>query len=681
MEQWRGQARATLLNDGRVLVVGGQFGDNQPTAEIYDPLAATAADAFTFTGSMSTPRQQHALANLTDGSVLVAGGLAEVGVNSYVLPLASIERWVPATGTFVKAGSMVARRQAPLSFTPTANTILWAGGSSQSWLTTNSVESFNLSSTPHLDTTSLPDGQLNTPYAPVTLAASGGVPPLLPILLAAGALPQGMTYNSSTATLSGTPTTAGVFTLGFSVADSALHENIQSLTLRVGVLTITSPYRLIDGALLQNYQLQLTATSPATWSLPPAASANLPPGLTLSPSGLITGIPNTLGYYNFLVRAVDANGLSVLKTLSINVVNPLTITTTSLGPGLLSQGYFGGCVGASGGVGNRTFDITAGAPPTGLTLNTNGCFSGTIFAFGTFNFTVRVTDSASVPEQVTQPLSISVTMVDDQGTRSDNTQAPLTVGSGPIQKVAQRVIAGVTGALRGVRWYSPSSNSCPDGTMITAEIQGVAPNGSPDGNTVASGSALFSAPYIPLPTGPFVTADQQFSVVFSVSNTCTITPASTDSNPTEGWVYTSSWQRLSDYDGRSDIGMGTIVEPPAGLVPARSFLGAHTATRLNDGRVLIVGQSQQAQIFDPATGLITGTGSTNVLRSQYHQATLLDNGKVLVTGGQTNTGSTSIQLDSAELYDPISGTFELLASTLSECVLTTRRPSLPTARC
>jgi Putative Ig domain/Galactose oxidase, central domain len=270
-----------------------------------------------------------------------------------------------------------------------------------------------------------------------------------------------------------------------------------------------------------------------------------------------------------------------------------------------------------------------------------------------------------VPEQVTQPLSISVTMVDDQGTRSDNTQPPLTVGSGPIQKVAQRVIAGVTGSLRGVRWYSPAPNSCPDGTMITADIQGVAPNGSPDGNTVASGSALFSSQYIPLPTGPFVTADQQFSVVFSVSNTCTITPASIDSNPTEGWVYTSSWQRLSDYDGRSDIGMGTIVEPPAGLVPTRSFLGAHTATRLNDGRVLIVGQSQQAQIFDPITGLITGTGSTNVLRSQNHRATLLDNGKVLVTGGQTNTGSSTIYLDSAELYDPGTGSFQLLASTLS----------------
>ena len=662
MEQWRGQARATLLSDGRVLVVGGQFGDNQPTAEIYDPLAATAAAAFTFTGSMSTPRQQHALANLNDGSVLVAGGLAEVGINSYVLPLASIERWVPGTGTFVKAGSMVARRQAPLSFTPNANTILWAGGSSQSWLTTNSIESFSLSSTPHLDTTTLPDGQVGVGYGPVTLTASGGSGSGYQINRISGALPPGVNYASNT--LSGTPTAAGVYTLGFEVVDSLNQGNQQSLTLRVGALTITSPYRLTDGALLQSYQLQLAASSPATWSLPPAASANMPPGLTLSPSGMISGIPNTLGYYNFLVRAVDASGLSALKTLSINIVNPLTITTTSLGPGLLSQGYFGGCVGASGGVGNRTFDITAGAPPTGLTLNANGCFSGTIFAFGNFNFTVRVTDSASVPEQVSQPLSISVTMVDDQGTRSDNTQPPLTIGSGPIQKVAQRVIAGVTGALRGVRWYSPSSNSCPDGTMITAEIQGVAPNGSPDGNTVATGSAPFLAQYIPLPTGPFVTADQQFSVVFSVSNTCTFTPASSDSNPTEGWVYTSSWQRLSDYDGRSDIGMGTVVEPPAGLVPVRSFLGAHTATRLNDGRVLIVGQSQQAQIFDPATGLVTGTGSTNVLRSQYHQATLLDNGKVLITGGQTNTGSTSIQLDSAELYDPSTESFQLLASTL-----------------
>ena len=665
MVQWPGQHRAALLSDGRVLIVGGQAGDVQSTAQIFDPTTNGGNGSFAATNSMSTPRQQFGAERLSDGSVLVMAGLAETGVNNYVLPVATMERYVPAagtSGTFTKAGSLAVRRTGPATFTAAGDTVLIAGGSSQSWMTTNSIESFQLGSIPFLTTTSLPDGQLNVPYGPVTLTAAGGVPPLLPILLYGGSLPPGMKYDSSTATLSNTPTAAGVFTLGFSVADSVFHENIQSLTLRVGVLTITSPYRLVDGALNAPYSLQLTASAPATWSVPQGST--LPPGLQINSAGLIFGTPDTLGYYNFIVRAVDANGLSVLKTLSIFITNPLTITTTSLGPGLLSQGYFGGCVGASGGVGNRTFDITAGAPPTGLTLNTNGCFSGTILAFGTFNFTVRVTDSASVPEMVSQPLSISVTMVDDQGTRSDNTQPPLTFGSGPIQKVAQRFIAGITGALRGVRVYTPNANSCPDGTVVTAEIQGVAPNGSPDGNTVAIGSALFSSPYIPLPTGPFITADQQFSVVLSASNTCTITPASSDSNPTEGWVYTSSWQRLSDYDGRSDIGMGTIVEPPAGLVPTRSFLGAHTATRLNDGRVLIVGQSPQAEIFDPTTGLITGTGSTNVLRSQYHQATLLDNGKVLVTGGQTNTGSTTIYLESAELYDPSTGSFQLLASTL-----------------
>ena len=103
------------------------------------------------------------------------------------------------------------------------------------------------------------------------------------------------------------------------------------------------------------------------------------------------------------------------------------------------------------------------------------------------------------------------------------------------------------------------------------------------------------------------------------------------------------------------------------LVTARAL---HTATLLPNGRVLVAGgetnlnrgATYSAELYDPATGTWTTTGSMTTNRL-WHAATLLPIGKVLVTGGkfvQTSPDS----LSSAELYDPVSGTWEA-AGTMS----------------
>jgi hypothetical protein len=80
---------------------------------------------------------------------------------------------------------------------------------------------------------------------------------------------------------------------------------------------------------------------------------------------------------------------------------------------------------------------------------------------------------------------------------------------------------------------------------------------------------------------------------------------------------------------------------------------AHTATRLNDGRVLIIGGgSATAELYDPMNGTFSRTGSMSANRAA-HTATLLANGSVLVTGG----GSGASVLATAETYDPQTGTF------------------------
>jgi hypothetical protein len=92
-----------------------------------------------------------------------------------------------------------------------------------------------------------------------------------------------------------------------------------------------------------------------------------------------------------------------------------------------------------------------------------------------------------------------------------------------------------------------------------------------------------------------------------------------------------------------------------------------SATLLKDGRVLVAGGNgddptgrdpivadSSAELYDPSTGTFSITGSMTTPRSR-HTATLLNDGRVLITGGWPGVAEQS--LDSAELYDPATGTF------------------------
>jgi hypothetical protein len=91
----------------------------------------------------------------------------------------------------------------------------------------------------------------------------------------------------------------------------------------------------------------------------------------------------------------------------------------------------------------------------------------------------------------------------------------------------------------------------------------------------------------------------------------------------------------------------------------------HTATTFPSGRILVAGGSStsvlsSAEIYDPSASTFSGTGSMTGPR-RSHTATLLANGKVLIVGGQSTTSGSS-PLATADLYDPATGQFTATGS-------------------
>ncbi len=121
---------ATLLQDGRVLIVGGVPADSSiptSTAELYDPTTGI----FSATGSMTTAREEHT-ATLDDGKVLITGGQSPVTGSSNLQLTATAEVYDPSTGSFAPTGSMTEARNSHTATLLMDGTVLIAGGGNNS---------------------------------------------------------------------------------------------------------------------------------------------------------------------------------------------------------------------------------------------------------------------------------------------------------------------------------------------------------------------------------------------------------------------------------------------------------------------------------------------------------------------------------------------------------------------
>ncbi|MEZ5360806.1 MAG: Ig domain-containing protein [Bryobacterales bacterium] len=239
-----------------------------------------------------------------------------------------------------------------------------------------------------------------------SLSTSGGTSPFS-WSISSGALPPGLSIDSSSGLVSGTPTASGTYNFTVQVIDSTSLSKTSNQSIEIyDALTVTTT-SLPDTSLGGSYSQTLTSSggaAPKTWSI---AYGGIPAGLSLNPStGVISGVPSFAGLSSFTVQVDCCGSGSAQQALTI-LVNPApSITTSSLAQGVVGASY-SQTLAVTDGTARTRGRSRSGALPAGLELESgDGRDSGTLTTAGTASFTIGLSDAASATDS--QALSIEV---------------------------------------------------------------------------------------------------------------------------------------------------------------------------------------------------------------------------------------------------------------------------------
>src|SRR6185437_8438440 len=174
-----------------------------------------------------------------------------------------------------------------------------------------------------ITSTSLPAGNFGNAYT-ATVNATGGVPPFM-WSIASGSLTAGLSLGSSTTrsvTISGTPTAQIDSNFSIAVTDSKGTSATQTLTIAIGAplpLAVTTT-TLPGGVPNQVYPPTTLQASggvpPFTWII---TSGNLPGGLSLASTGIISGTPTAVGTASFTVQVADSEATPMTATANLSI--------------------------------------------------------------------------------------------------------------------------------------------------------------------------------------------------------------------------------------------------------------------------------------------------------------------------------------------------------------------------
>jgi hypothetical protein len=288
-----------------------------------------------------------------------------------------------------------------------------------------------------------------------------------------------------------------------------------------------------------------------------------------------------------------------------------------------------------------------------------------------------VTGTTSVTVGASALLSITVSPTQSSLPLGESEQLTATgnFSDGTTQNLTQS--ATWSSSALGVATITPGGLAAGVATgtsSISATMSSI--TGSTTLTVTAPVLVLVSIAVTPANASIAVGSTQQFTATgtYSDGSTQTLTSTATWSSSAPGVATISNASGLQGLATAAGVGTTTIeaasgaingsttLTVTAGFVLTGSLNTAreyHTATVLNNGMVLIAGgygssgALASAELYNPTTGTFTVTGSLNTARGQ-HTATLLNNGMVLIAGGSDNNGDI---LASAELYNPATGTF------------------------
>jgi hypothetical protein len=459
--------------------------------------------------------------------------------------------------------------------------------------------------------------------------SAGALPPGIGLVPAANAAPS--------ASLTGTPTAVGVYSFTVLATENIFTAVVtvsQSYTIQVaGVLAVTTS-GLAQGTVGTQYSQQLQATGgvpPYTWFLgtfdmngshpvpavrfrrgrtrPEAApiSGGLPPGLSLSSSGQIAGIPTQIGSYTFNVIVSDSSSSAPQSTgatftIDVNAVSPLSISTTSpLRSGTVGVPY-SIPLRAQGGEIPYVWTTTSGTIPPGLQVGSGGSLTGTPTQAGNYSFTLTVNDLSGQTATGTFTLAVASSF-------AITTASPLTPGTAGVAYSAQINVTPTTGPYT---FTVAAGNALPAGLSLNPTS--TTPASILSGTPTAAGSFTFT---VIAADSANHTASQSYTLVIALPP-ITITPT-TLPNGTLGTVYS---QQLTATGGAGgyvfSVGSGAL---PGGLTLSSAGLLSGTPTAagafsftvsVTDSKQTTVSQTYQLTINTApvSTPTVTGVGST-----------------------------------------------------------------------
>jgi Bacterial Ig-like domain (group 3)/Putative Ig domain len=269
---------------------------------------------------------------------------------------------------------------------------------------------------------SLPNAVVGDAYAQ-TDAAIGGLPPYK-WQLTSGQLPAGLTLNTSTGVVFGTPTKAGQSTFAITLSDN---EGTSAIVTQTYTLSTVVPPLMVSDVMFPtctvaipcNAQVHATGgTPPYTWAL--ASGSTLPPGLTMDSTGAISGAPVQFEFYVFEIQATDTETppATASGTFSITINSGLTETIQSPLPDAVVGLSYAAPVPV----------VTGGLPPYKLIAQSSTTATQ---EFGFVNGVLTGTPSTPTPQGL--PYAIHYTVYDSEVTPATySVTAELTVLPAPM---------------------------------------------------------------------------------------------------------------------------------------------------------------------------------------------------------------------------------------------------------